>query len=79
MSRYTIQKDNKKLVYGFDHALGYFYDITNTEEPEDSRNHLIEEKSSFINKMTRGDFAEVLISWGARKQHLTALALDQPF
>jgi hypothetical protein len=79
MSRYTIQKENKKLVYGFDHALGYFYDITNTDEPEDSSKHLVEEKSSFINKMSRNDFAEILITWGANKQHLTALALDQPF
>jgi hypothetical protein len=78
MSRFIIKKDNKQLAYGFDHALGYFYDITDLEEPEDSKNHLIESKSSFINGLNRGKFAEVLQQWGARETHLMAVALDQP-
>lgn len=79
MSRYTIKKENKNLTYGFDHALGYFYDITNSNEPEDSKDHLIEEKSSFLNRMSRNHFGEVLKEWGAKEAHLMAVALDQPF
>jgi len=79
MSRYSIKKDNKQLAYGYDHALGYFYDITNLNEPEDSSKHLIEEKSYFINGLTRNEFANVLLEWGARETHMMALALDQPF
>ena len=79
MSRYSIKKDNKQLVYGFDHALGYFYDITDLNEPEDSPKHLLEDKSYFLNRLSRNDFANVLIEWGAKKTHLMALALDQPF
>ncbi len=79
MSRYTITKDNKQLTYGHDHALGYFYDITNLNEPEDSRNYLIEEKSYFLHGLTRNEFATVLKEWGARETHMMALALDQPF
>jgi hypothetical protein len=79
MSRYSIKKDNKQLVYGFDHALGYFYDITDLNEPEDSPKHLIEEKSYFINGLSRNQFANILTEWGARETHMMALALDQPF
>jgi hypothetical protein len=79
MSRYTIRKENRELTYGFDHALGYFYDITNPNEPDDSKDHLIEEKSAFLNRMSRNQFAEVLIEWGAKKDHLKAVALDLPF
>ena len=49
MSRYIIKKDDKQLAYGFDHVLGYFYDITDLNEPDDSKDHLIESKSYFIN------------------------------
>lgn len=79
MSRYIIKKDSKQLAYGFDHALGYFYDITDLNEPEDSKEHLIESKSVFINGLTRNQFAGVLEQWGARETHMMALALDQPF
>lgn len=79
MSRYSITKENKQLVYGHDHALGYFYDITDLSEEEDSPKYLIEEKSYFINGLTRNQFANVLAEWGAKETHMMALALDQPF
>ena len=79
MSRYTIHKENKKLTYGFDHALGYFYDITDESKPDDSPEYLIEEKSSMLQRMNRGQFAEVLKEWGAREDHMMSVALDQPF
>lgn len=79
MSRYIIKKDNKELTYGFDHALGYFYDITNTEEPEDSSKHLIETRSTFLDRLKKGDFVEVLEQWGANKSHLKKASLDLPF
>ena len=60
MSRYSITKGNKQLVYGHDHALGYFYDITDLSEDEDSPKHLIEEKSYFINGLSRNQFANIL-------------------
>ena len=66
-------------MYGHDHALGYFYDITDLSEEEDSPKYLIEEKSYFINGLTRNQFANVLVEWGARETHMMALALDQPF
>jgi hypothetical protein len=78
MSRYTIKRDNKELAYGFDHALGYFYDITDLNEPEDSEAHLLESKSSLMNGLKRGQFADVLQHWGARETHIMAVALDQP-
>ena len=79
MSRYILKKDNLQLTYGYDHALGYFYDITDESQPEDSGKYLIEEKSSMLNKMNRGQFAEILERWGAKESHIMSVALDQPF
>lgn len=79
MSRYTIKNGPLELAYGFDHALGYFYDITNNEHPDDSADHTVESKCSFIDGLNRGDFAKVLEHWGARETHIMAVALDQPF
>jgi len=79
MSRYTIQKYNKKLTYGFDPVLGYFYDIVDETQEENSPKYLIEEKSSMFQKMNRGQFIDVLNEWGAKKDHLMSVALDHPF
>ena len=47
MSRYTIENvgENKSLTYGWDHALGYFYDITDTSKNEDDPGFLIKWKA----------------------------------
>ena len=81
MSRYTIENvgENKSLTYGWDHALGYFYDITDTSKNEDDPGFFIEEKCSFINKFSRNDFSEILIKWKAPQKHLLAISLDLPF
>ena len=81
MSRYTIknEKENRSLTYGWDHALGYFYDITDLTKNEDDSGFIIEEKSSFINRLSRNDFSELLIKWKAPHNHLLALSLDIPF
>lgn len=81
MSRYTIKNEEEKkvLTYGWDHALGYFYDITATDKTEDEPGFLIEEKCSFINRFSRNDFSEVLIKWKVPQKHLLAVALDIPF
>jgi hypothetical protein len=79
MSRFSIKKGDLELTYGFDHALGYFYDIVDLSKDEDSKEYLLAEKSYFINKMTRSEFSEVLSEWGAREDHLMSIALDLPF
>ncbi len=81
MSRYVIknQETNRTLSYGFDHALGYFYDITDSSKNDDEPGYLIEEKCYFLNKLSRNDFAKVLLEWKAPEKHLTSLSLDLPF
>ena len=80
MSRYTETKENLRLNYGFDHALGYWYDITDTSIEDVNGNHpVIEEKCSFIDKMNRGDFIEVLEKFNISEDQKMLIALDLPF
>jgi hypothetical protein len=80
MSRYTKIKDNLHLNYGFDHALGYWYDITDTSIEDVNGNHpVIEEKCSFIDKMNRGNFIEVLENFNIPEDQKMLIALDLPF
>lgn len=32
MSRYTVKKDDKTLIYGYDRALGFFYEVWDSSE-----------------------------------------------
>lgn len=60
MSRYSclLSSDPEiTLNFGFDHALGYFYDIYNEDDEE-----TIEEKCSMFNKLTSKQLLEVLKS-----------------
>ncbi len=81
MSRYTVENKEEKrsLTYGWDHALGYFYDITDTSKTEDDPEFLIEEKCVFINRLSRNDFSQILTKWKVPHKHLLAVALDIPF
>ncbi len=81
MSRYVIknQETNRTLTYGCDHALGYFYDITDSSKNDDESGYLIEEKCYLLNRLSRNDFAKVLLEWNASEKHITSLALDLPF
>ena len=48
MSRYKTQKDHLILNYGYDHALGYWYDIQDTSQLDEEGNpKLIDEQCSF--------------------------------
>ena len=56
MSRYTIFLDSegtKTFNYGFDHALGYFYDIFDEIEEK-----IIEEKCSKFDNLTGFELAD---------------------
>lgn len=58
MSRYScvLSSDPEiTLNFGFDHALGYFYDIYNEDDEE-----TIEEKCTLFNKLTSKQLLEVL-------------------
>ena len=80
MSRYKTQKDHLILNYGYDHALGYWYDIQDTSQPDEEGNpKLIDEQCSFINRMNRGYFLEILEKFETNKDHRMKVALDLTF
>lgn len=80
MSRYTKQKDHLTLNYGHDHALGYWYDIQDNSQLDDEGNpKLVDEQCSFINRMNRGFFLEILEKFDANKDHRMKVALDLTF
>ena len=77
MSRHTMKNTETSLfVYGFDHALGYFYEIWNTALDEDLGP--IEEGDSAFG-MTKTEFIEILVENKAKKEHILSVVLDLPF
>ena len=85
MSRYVIQIDeNKDIAYGFDHAIGYFYDIfDNSKDIDNDEEAIVESASSLFGRnniaFTQGDMVEVMDKYSAPKEHITQVALDLPF
>jgi hypothetical protein len=75
MSRYTkTTKEGKTLIYGWDHALGYFYEIWNPEKrgfPEKDR--------CSIFGMPKYEMVDVMSANEVNSSHIQKLALDLPF
>lgn len=64
MSRYTINMEgNTTFNFGFDHALGYFYD--KFDEVEEVT---LEEKSSMFDKLTGFELSQVLENTFSREK-----------
>tara|TARA_B110000503_G_C7158113_1_gene418285 strand:+ start:1556 stop:1798 length:243 start_codon:yes stop_codon:yes gene_type:complete len=80
MSRYSKTNNNITLNYGWDHALGYWYDLIDESILDDEDNpKLLEEKSSFIDRLNRGDFLTLLDKWQVPDNHRLLAAMDLPF
>lgn len=80
MSRFTVKlEEQKEFVYGFDHALGYFYEVWDNSLGEEESECLVEEKSSFLDRLSKGEMIEAMNKYGARKIHIEKVALDLPF
>jgi len=83
MSRYNsrmhgVTKDNVHvdINWGFDKALGYWYDIIETKDGEQS---VIEEYSSIVNGGSRSIMLEFLIKYNCPEEHRSMVALDMAF
>ncbi len=83
MSRYNsrmygVETDNLyvDINWGFDPALGYWYDIIETKEGEQTT---IEEYSSTVNGGSRSIMLEFLIKYNLSEKHRSAVALDMEF
>jgi hypothetical protein len=80
MSRYVVDLgENKEFVYGFDHALGYFYELWDNSLGEEDYERIVEDKSYFMNKLSKGDMLEAMEKYNSRKDHLERMAMDLPF
>lgn len=80
MSRYVKKIDeNREFVYGYDHALGYFYEIWDYSRGKEDHEFLIEDKCYMINRLTRNQMLEKMNEYKAKKQHIKMVALDLPF
>lgn len=76
MSRYSKKTEEKTLIYGWDHALGYFYEVWENSREEDAPP--LKDRCSMFG-MRRDEMAEVLTEFKANRNHLQKLALDLPF
>ena len=79
MSRHIrVIDDNRTLAYGFDHMLGYWYDVTdNRVQDEDMQ--IVEEESSFLTNISKADFVAKLHRHECNAEHIHKAALDLPF
>jgi len=78
MSRYTVDLgDNKEFVYGYDHALGYFYELWDNSRDEDLGP--LEEKCVIFDRLTRNEMIEKMEKYGSNKEHIQTVSLELPF
>lgn len=81
MSRYSKQVEDGKytVAYGFDHALGYFFQVfDNTIEDEDPVGLVIDE-CSFMTKMSNGKMIELMQKYEVNQDHIDRVVLDLTF
>lgn len=80
MSRYVVDLgENKEFVYGWDHALGYFYELWDNSLGEEDHEKLIEDKCYFFNKLDKSEMLSLMEKYGAKKDHIKKISLDLPF
>jgi hypothetical protein len=78
MSRYTKElEDSRIVVYGYDHALGYFIDLLGVADEQGERELLIEE-SSMLSKMSNGKMIELMDTFKLPESHIELVAMDLP-
>lgn len=74
MSRFVIKKDNTTFVYGYDHAIGYFYEIW---KPENEDTPLIE-KSTLFEKLASEELVNQLKNYNAATLHILKVKMKLP-
>jgi hypothetical protein len=78
MSRYTKElEDGRSVVYGFDHALGYFIDVFGIPD-EDGVSESLMEESSVLTRMSNGKMIELMDMFNLPESHIEQVAMDLP-
>lgn len=80
MSRFKIKLEGQKeFVYGFDHALGYFYELWDHSLGDEESDCLIEEKSYIFDGLTKIEMAGIMTKYRANGDHIESVFMDLPF
>lgn len=80
MSRYIVKLEGQKeFIYGFDHALGYFYELWDNSISEQEELCLLTERCSLFDNVTKNEMIEQMEKYGAKKSHTELVAADLPF
>lgn len=82
MSRYIATKKTedpeKTLVYGWDHALGYFYELWENYGEEETE-QCLKDRCSFLHRMPNSEMIEVMEEFKVPESRIVKIALDVPF
>ena len=80
MSRFTVKLEaQKEFVYGFDHALGYFYELWDYSLGKEDDECLLEDKSYLFNKLSKIEMAGVMTKYRVNEEHIEKVFLDLSF
>lgn len=78
MSRFTeISDEGKDIAYGFDHALGYWFDVYEEDEHGEVIHHV--EESTALTGMNNGKMLKLMEAYNIRNEaHFELVAADMP-
>jgi hypothetical protein len=80
MSRYVVDLgEDKEFVYGWDHALGYFYELWDNGLGDEDHECMVEDKSYLFSKLNKEEMLEKMAMYNANKEHIFLMAMDLPF
>jgi hypothetical protein len=80
MSRYIVKLEGQKeFIYGWDHALGYFYELWDNSISDKEELCLLTERCSVFDKVTTVEMLEQMEKYGAKESHRELVAVDLPF
>lgn len=77
MSRYTKTATDKVLIYGWDHALGYFYEEWLPSELDSEEGKPFNDRCTMFG-MKKDEFLDKLHQYRVRNSHIEAAAGDIP-
>ena len=79
MSRYTKTLTNgNTCVYGFDHAIGYFFDVIAEDDNDDGEEILLIEESSMFTNLSNGGMMKLMKEYDCPNEHIEYVAMDFP-
>jgi hypothetical protein len=80
MSRYIVKLEGQKeFIYGWDHALGYFYELWDNSISDKEELCLLAERCSVFDGVTECEMIEQMEKYGAEKSHRELAAIGLPF